>query len=149
MDMLALDRLQESFDGVLCLWQSFGYGTSAENARVLGGMRSVLRSGGRLLMDVYNADAAAPLPREAREERANRTVWTKRRWSGSRLRVELRFSDCDLVDVHEWEIYSPEGFQAMAESLGLEVVMTCAWFDPGIPPSPDHLRMQFLLERTD
>lgn len=147
-DMFELAAIEETFDGLLCLWHSFGYGSSEQNIGLLADMRALLRPGGRLLMDIYNAEAAALLPNQERGERAGRTVQTTRSWLGSRLRVELEYSDTQLRDVHEWEMYSPDQFANVAESLGLDVVRCCAWFDPSIPPSPDHLRMQFLLERS-
>lgn len=145
-DMFDLGSLEDEFDGLLCLWQSFGYGTPEENLDLLADMRGVVRPGGRILMDIYNADAAAKLPDQAQEERAGRTVYTSRSWSGSRLRVELQYSGLRPQDVHEWELYSPDTFSDMAETVGLDVVTSCAWFDPRIPPSAEHLRMQFLLE---
>lgn len=147
LDMFDLATLEETFDGLLCLWHSFGYGTSEQNAGLLADMRGVLRPGGRLLMDIYNADAAAMLPDQEQGERAGRTVRTRRSWSGSRLRVELQYSNTELRDVHEWELYGPDEFEEMAGTAGLHVVTRCAWFDPSVPPSADHLRMQFVLER--
>jgi SAM-dependent methyltransferase len=146
-DMFALRSVEESFDGLLCLWQSFGYGDSYQNRTLLADMRGALRPGGRLVLDIYNADAVDMLPHHAIEERAGRTVRTKRMRNGRRLRAELEYSDSDEGDVHEWEIYSPSDFEEMAIDVGLDVVVRCAWFDPAIPPSRDHLRMQFLLER--
>lgn len=147
LDMFDLAALEETFDGLLCLWHSFGYGTSKQNVGLLTDMRAVLRPGGRLLMDIYNAEAAARLPRQEQGDRGGRSVTTRRTWSGSRLRVELEYSNSELRDVHEWELYTPDEFQEMAGGVGLNVVVSCAWFDPSIPPSPEHLRMQVLLER--
>lgn len=148
LDMLALGTLgEERFDGVLCLWQSFGYGDSDENARVLGAMRSALRPGGRLLMDIYNADAVAALPGEEEAGRNGTLVRTRRRLIERRLRVELEYDGVGDVDVHEWQIFSPSEFAALARRTGLNVLVRCAWFDVAIPASADHVRMQFLLER--
>lgn len=147
LDMFELTSVEETFDGVLCLWQSFGYGDSDQNRTLLSDMRSVLRPGGRLLIDVYNADAVKMLPDDVTEERGGRTVRTRRIRKGRRLRVELEYSDSEDVDVHEWEIYSPSDLEHLAIEAGLDVVVRCAWFDADTPPSQDHLRMQFLLER--
>jgi SAM-dependent methyltransferase len=37
------------YAGVVCLWQSFGYGTAAENAALLGAMAALLERDGKLL----------------------------------------------------------------------------------------------------
>jgi len=31
---------------------------------------------------------------------------------------------------------------------GLDVIVQCAWFDEDIAPAADHLRMQFVLEKS-
>lgn len=147
LDMFALGSLEEDFDGVLCLWQSFGYGDSDQNRALLRDMRALLRPGGRVLLDVYNADAVADLPSDETEIRHGRRIRTKRAREGRRLRVELEYSGSAERDVHDWEIYSPSDVDEMADSAGLDVVLRCSWFDPAIPPSREHLRMQFLLER--
>jgi SAM-dependent methyltransferase len=148
LDMLRVRELGEArFDGALCLWQSFGFGDSAENLRLLADVRRVLRPGGRLLMDVYNADAVSRLPAESTEERSGRHVRTRRTRSAGRLRVEIEYSGSDVRDVHDWEIYGPADFEQIANRAGLEVLLSCAWFDATVPPSADHLRMQWLLER--
>jgi SAM-dependent methyltransferase len=148
LDMLRVSELGEGrFDGALCLWQSFGFGDSVENQSLLADFRHVLRPGGRFLMDVYNADAVNQLPDESTEERNGRLVHTRRARSGRRLRVEIEYSGSEVQDVHDWEIYGPSDFEDIANRAGLDVLLSCAWFDATVPPSEDHLRMQFLLER--
>jgi hypothetical protein len=98
-------------------------------------------------MDVYNADAVNQLPDESTEERNGRLVHTRRARSGRRLRVEIEYSGSEVQDVHDWEIYGPSDFEDIANRAGLDVLLSCAWFDATVPPSEDHLRMQFLLER--
>jgi hypothetical protein len=50
--------------------------------------------------------------------------------------------------VHDWEIYDPSDFEKLAKAVGVETCLSCVWFDAAIPPSQNHLRMQFLLERS-
>lgn len=147
MDMGDIDTLGRTFDGLLCLWHSFGYGTSSENRQMLAKMGNVLRPRGRLLLDIYNRDAAVDLPAVATEQRGGRTVRTRRTWQDGRLCVELEYSDTDGVDSHEWEIYTPSEIIQAATDANLRVLLSCAWFDPSMRPSKEHLRMQLLLER--
>ena len=147
-DLFELPVLDCTFDAVLCLWHSFGYGSSDQNRQVLGDMRRIVRPGGRVLLDLYNAEAAAQLPLVAREDRGERTVTTRRSWLGRRLRVELEYSDSPEIDAHEWELYTSSEITHLAREVDLSLVLCCAWFDETIPPSPDHLRMQVLFERS-
>lgn len=147
IDLFELSAVSRTFDAVLCLWQSFGYGSPDENQRVLAEMRGLVRPGGRILLDIYNADAAARLQSAATEERGGRVIRTRRSWNGRRLCVELEYSDSDEIDRHEWEVYTPSEIECIGAEIGLSAVVRCAWFDAEIPPSVDHLRMQLLFER--
>ena len=93
LDMTDLASVPETFDGVLCLWSSFGYGTLEENQRLLGDMSGRLREGGRLLLDVYNADAIHRLPEAESAVRGDRTVTTRRELVDRRFRVHITYSD--------------------------------------------------------
>lgn len=148
LDMFRIASIGRTFDGVLCLWQSFGYGTPDQNRQLLRDMRQVLRPGGRILLDIYNAAAAVDLPLWTTEQRGERVVRTRRKWDHRRLHVELEYSDAQGIDIHEWEVYTASELRQLAGEVNLEVLLSCAWFDESIQPSNEHLRMQLLLERT-
>jgi SAM-dependent methyltransferase len=147
-DLFELPALNTTFDAVLCLWHSFGYGNSDENRQVLDDMRRIVRPGGRVLLDLYNAEAAAQLPLVARDNRGGRTVTTRRSWIGRRLRVELEYAGSVGIDTYEWEVYTPSEITHLAREVNLSTMLCCASFDETIPASADHLRMQLLLERS-
>lgn len=148
MDMEALDGLGGTFDAVLCLWQSFGYGSSEDNRRVLQGMSRRLRPGGRLLLDVYNRDAIPAGKRTTVEERAGRIVETVRRLEGDRFRVSITYSGSPDQDEFDWMVYRPPEMERLLERCGLRPLRGCAWFDERRHPGPDDLRMQWLAERA-
>jgi SAM-dependent methyltransferase len=145
-DMFELSSLGRTFDGVLCLWQSFGYGNSQQNRRVLADMRQLLRPGGRILLDIYNADAASLMTAVSSEERNGKIVRTRRTWSGQRLNVGIEYSGSDGMDQYEWQVYTSSELKQLASDQGLDMQVCCAWFDAALPPSQDHLRMQLLFE---
>jgi SAM-dependent methyltransferase len=147
-DLFELPALNTTFDAVLCLWHSFGYGNSDENRQVLDDMRRLVRPGGCILLDLYNGEAAAQLPLVARDNRGGRIVTTRRSWIGRRLRVELAYSGSVGIDIHEWEIYTPSEITHLAREVNLSTVLCCARFDETIAASADILRMQLLLERS-
>ena len=147
LDMSQLSSMPETFDAILCLWASFGYGTSAANQRLLRAMGDRLRNGGRVLLDVYNADALRQLPETETAVRAGRIVTTRRDLVGNRYRVDLSYSGSHDADSFDWEVYTPSELERVAASAGLDVLFTCAWFDRRIPPTAEHLRMQVLCEK--
>lgn len=147
LDMFQLSSIRRTFDAVLCLWQSFGYGDAAQNRDMLAGMCQVLRPRGRVLLDIYNADAVVTLPPETTEQRAGRTIHTRRSMKDRRLTIELEYSDVAIVDKHDWEVFTPDQIVQLAADVDLNVLLTCAWFDETIRPGSEHLRMQLLFER--
>lgn len=146
-DMRQLDTLERTFDGVLNLWQSFGYFDDETNRAVLRQVRDVLRPGGRALFDIYNRDHFVQRPLQEETERGGRTIRTTRIWRGARQRVILHY-DGTAGDVFEWRLYTPPEFQALCDDLGLHTLLACAWFEEDTPPAPQHARMQFVLERS-
>ena len=79
-------------------------------------------------------------------ERSGVTIETRRTWVGSRLQLELLYDD-EPGDRFDWHMYSPEELAELCREVGLDVVLTCAWFDSAVPASPEHARMQLVLER--
>lgn len=147
LDMNDLDKIESDFDGVLCLWQSFGFGSAEQNLDTLRSMAGRLREGGRLLLDVYNAEALTRLPAESTEHRSGRTVTTRRTLDGGRFRVRIRYSGSSEVDVHDWMVYTPSALKQAAGLAGLTPLLVCAWFDEAVPASAEHQRLQLLCVR--
>jgi SAM-dependent methyltransferase len=146
LDMLDLAQLPGSFDAVLNLWHSFGFQDAATNQSVLEAFRERLRPGGRVILDLYNREHAISRPLIERAQRNDVSIETRRTWLGPRLQLEL-FYDGVPGDRFDWHMYSPQELTAVCNEVGFDVVLTCAWFDPAVAVSPDHARMQFVLER--
>lgn len=145
-DMRELDRLGGEFDVVACLWQSWGGFTPEQNRAVLESMSRRLRSGGRVLLDVYHRQALAALPEHEEAARGGTTVTTDRRVDGDRYRVVIGYSGSDDQDRFDWQVFAPAELRELGEDVGLRHLLTCAWFDASVPPSPEHVRMQALFE---
>lgn len=148
LDMRRLDELDGTFDAAINLWQSFGYFDDGVNLRVLRSLANKLRPGGRLVIELYNGEAARTLPSYEEGMRGNTLVRTRREWRASRLRVELSYGDQPPTDVSEWRIYTVEEWRSLAAAVGFDVIVQCAWFDEDTAPAANHLRMQFVLEKS-
>jgi SAM-dependent methyltransferase len=146
-DMRSLSALAETFDGVVNLWHSFGYYDDAANQDILQQVCGVLRQGGRAVFDIYNRDHFVRRPLVETTERGGRRIRTTRSWSGLRHRVLLEY-DGRVGDEFEWRLYSPAEFRALCGAAGLRTLVECAWFDASTPASPEHARMQFVVERA-
>lgn len=143
-DMRELSGLRGDFDGVICMWASFGYFGHDANVAVLGGMAERLRAGGKLVLDVYNPDFVES--RQGLFERG--PVAETKTVRDGRLRVELAYHGGPVEDVFEWELYRPEQLSELAASCGLECVLVCSGFDESAGPSPEAPRIQLVYERA-
>jgi len=146
LDMRQLAQLPGSFDGVLNLWHSFGFYDEETNRAVLEAFRDRLRRRGRVILDLYNREHAVSRPLTEQARRHDVSIETRRTWLGPRLKLEL-FYDGVPGDRFDWHLYSPEELAAVCDEVGFDIVLTCAWFDPAVAVSPEHARMQFVLER--
>ena len=146
LDMRELGQLPASFDGVLNLWHSFGFYDALTNRAVLEAFRARLRPRGRVILDLYNREHALSRPLSEQARRGDVSIETRRAWAGPRLQLEL-FYDGVPGDRFDWHMYSPEELAAVCDEIGFDVVLTCAWFNPAVAASPEHARMQFVLER--
>jgi len=132
LDMRELHQLDGTFDGVICMWASFGYFTSAVNRRVLAAMIEKLRPGGRLVLELYNR--AFFDSRQGVRNLEHGVTETKRVRDG-RLFVELDYGDGQR-DEMEWELFSPTGIK---EAVALRCIHERV--------SPDVPRMVHVFER--
>lgn len=55
-DMRRLPFAPETFDTILCPWQSFGYFEAPENANILRQSSELVRPGGVLVLDLYHRE---------------------------------------------------------------------------------------------
>ena len=126
LDVRALDSLDEEFDAVLSLGQTFGLFDDATNTRVLELMRDRLRPGGRIVLDVF----------DRRYVEAAVTAGT------GRLRISL-----DRGSEFEWQLYTPEEIGELAAGLGFEVLLACSGFSETAAADGTTPRFQVVLQR--
>jgi SAM-dependent methyltransferase len=136
------------FGGVVCLWQSFGYGTPPENAALLGAMAGLLERGGRLVLDLYNRAFFETRTGTRTIEREGHSIREHTELDGDRLTTTLDYG-LGVEDVFSWQLFTPEELVTLARSssTSLEPVLACADFDQAIPASAERARMQLVFER--
>ncbi|HXH88275.1 MAG TPA: class I SAM-dependent methyltransferase [Gaiellaceae bacterium] len=136
-DMRELDGLPGDFDGVLNMWQSFGYFDEPTNERVLGSFARRLRPGGRLVLDLHNR--AFFEPRSPSERALGGGVVERATFEAGRRRCELRYPDGEL-EVFEFQLYEPGELVELGAPHGLEPVL--------VEASADEPLLRLVLERT-
>jgi SAM-dependent methyltransferase len=135
------------FGGVVCLWQSFGYGTADENAAVVGAMASLLAPEGRLVLDVYNRAFFETRTGTRTIERDSRSIREDTELDGDRLTTRLDYGS-GVEDLFSWQLFTPEELTALGRSAGLVPVLSCTEFDERLPPGPDQAFVQLVFAST-
>jgi SAM-dependent methyltransferase len=146
-DMRRLEQLPGTFDGLTCLWQSFGYFDAAINADILRQIGAKLRPGGRLILDIYHRGFFERNQGVRSFECAGRTISQTRRMDGDRLTVVLDYGADLPADTYAWQLFSPEEIVALARQCGFTPVLASADFDEATQPSADLPRMQLVFKR--
>jgi SAM-dependent methyltransferase len=141
LDMRELGRLDESFDAVISMWQSFGYFDDETNLDVLRQMADRLRPGGRLVLDVYHRGFFEGKDGERLIERGGRSVTERSELRGTRRRVRL-----STGDEFDWRLYTPDELASAGEQVGLSLLLACTSFEESRPPTADEPRMQLIFE---
>ena len=145
-DMRRLEELPGTFDGLICLWQSFGYFDAATNAAILRQIGAKLRQGGRMVLDIYHRGFFERNQGARRFEHAGRAIGETKRMDGDRLTVVLDYGQERPTDTYAWQLFSPEQITALARQCGFTLILACAGFDETKPPSAELARMQLVFE---
>jgi hypothetical protein len=136
-----------TFDVAIVMSQSFGYFDPITNRDVLGRLAAGLREDGRVILDLWNQEFFVAHQGERELETPRGIVRESKRLNGDRLCVQLDYPD-GAHDEFEWQLFTPAQMIALAQSVGLGLMLSCTDFDTTIAPSPAKPRIQFVLERS-
>jgi SAM-dependent methyltransferase len=135
-----------SFDLAIVMSQSFGYFDDAANRELLTRMAGGIREGGRIILDLWNREFFEAHQGERDLEMPAGVVRENKRMNEGRLLVHLVYPD-GIEEDFEWQLFTVTEMQALAESIGLRLIVACSDFDSSTPPEVDNPRIQFVLER--
>lgn len=135
----------ESLDLAIVMSQSFGHFDAATNLRVLSQLSDGIRTGGRVILDLWSREFFVAHQGEREFNTAGGVVRESKRVDEGRLFVHLQYPEGGEDDF-EWQLFSPAEMEVFAGSTGFRVMFSCADFDSVTPPSATKPRVQFLLE---
>jgi SAM-dependent methyltransferase len=135
-----------AYDLAIVMSQSFGYFDAATNRDFLQRLAMGVRNGGRIILDLWNAEFFATHQGKRDLELSAGIVRESKRVEGGRLFVHLDYPDGGSDDF-DWQLFAPSQMTSLAESIGLSVIAACTDFDMAVEPSPDKPRIHFVLER--
>lgn len=145
-DMRGLQELPRDFDAVICMWQSFAHFDDHTNQSVLREMANRVRSGGRIVLDVYNRDFFECNQGVRAFERNGLPITETKRMDGDRLLVQLTYAD-GACDQFHWRLYRLAEWRDVAAMCGLALRIECAEFDLRAAPRLRAPRMQLVAEK--
>ena len=145
-DMRHIDQLDESFDAVLLLWQSFGQFDDLTNLHVLRQIADRLATAGRFVLDVYHRGFFETRLGTRVHQKLGRSITERKRLTDNRLVVELDYGD-GPGDRFDWRVFTPEEIVELARQVGFDAIVRCAEFDESFQPSTDRPRMQLVFEK--
>jgi len=134
------------YDLMIVMGQSFGHFDAATNRTVLRRLAAGLRERGRLILDLWNPDFFASHQGGRDFELPNGIVHETKRVQDGRLFVHLDYPGGGQDDF-DWELFTREQMISLADSVGLDLIISCTDFNMAAEPSPAKPRIQFVLER--
>ena len=95
--------------------------------------------GGRVILDLWNQEFFAAHQGERDLDTSRGRVRQTKRLKGDRLFVQLDYPD-GAQEEFEWQLFTPTKMNALAQSVGLNLLFACTDCDPKIAPSPANPR---------
>jgi SAM-dependent methyltransferase len=135
------------FDAAFILWNSIGFVSREVDRAILSGLHRVLRPDALLALDMYHPDWLIRNVDRPSPHQGGRDVATHRWLRDGRLHNRIEYSR-ERADHIEFEVYRPEEIEGVATTAGFETMLEMVWWDPSVPPSPDHARYQILFRRA-
>jgi hypothetical protein len=105
-----------------------------------------LRTGGHLILDLWNPEFFRTRQGEHRFHLAIGEVVETKQVAGDRLITRLSYPDGGS-DAFEFQTFSPEQMAAFARAANLDLLEACSDFSSGIALSDDKPKVQYLLRR--
>ena len=136
-----------AYDLAIVMSQSFGYFDERTNRDVLSRLATGVRKGGRVVLDLWHPAFFATHQGERAFALPDGIVRERKRVEGNRLFVHLDYPDGGADDF-EWQLFTRAAMISLADSIGLDLIVSCTDFDRAAEPCPSKPRAQFVLERT-
>ncbi len=148
-DMRELNSLEESYDGIINLWHSFGYFDKETNETIISEISSLLRDSGIFIVDIYNKEYFDEHIGERTFIKNKVEIYEKIEREGNRFNVELSYnSGKNGRDVFQWTLYTRDEFITMCKKFRLEFLLGCEWYDEEKPINNESVRMQLVLKKV-
>ncbi|NHJ48424.1 MAG: class I SAM-dependent methyltransferase [Asgard group archaeon] len=146
-DMREISSIKSNFDGVLNLWQSFGFFDSKTNESILEQISDILVSSGRFILDIFNYDFFVNHQGKYEFVRKNINITETKTILDNRLYINLEYHELHKNDNYDFQIFKPDEIITLIEKYNFKLLIKCSNFDTKISPNESNPRMQFVFEK--
>lgn len=136
-----------TYDVAIVMSQSFGYFDDETNRELLARLAGGIRTGGRILLDLWNPEFFLAHQGERTLQTLPGIVREEKRVHDGRLLVHLTYPD-GAKENFDWQLLTPAEMKRLAESVGLSLETSCTNFDATEKPNAENPRIQFVLEKA-
>jgi SAM-dependent methyltransferase len=135
-----------AYDLIIVMGQSFGCFDAETNREWFARLARGTRSGGRIILDLWNPEFFAAHQGERDLETAAGIVRENKSVRDGRLLVRLAYPD-GVMENFEWELFTPAQMRSLADGARLVLVNACTNFDADTKPNAANPRIQFVLQK--
>jgi SAM-dependent methyltransferase len=136
-----------AYDLAIVMSQSFGYYDATANRELLARLANGVRTGGRVILDLWNPEFFTAHPGARNLETPIGPVEERKRVEDGRLLVHLTYPK-GADDDFEWQLFGPAEMKSLGESAGLTLMTACTNFDATEKPNAANPRIQFVLQKS-
>jgi len=147
-DIRELEQVSGQFDGIMSLWQSFGYFDEDTNQDILRQISRKLSDRGRFILDVYNRKYWKKHQGKRQYEKKSISIRAENIMIGNRLRSSLEYGIGLGSDLFEWQLYTVEELIALGEAFNLRLSLACTEYNKSEPISDEKPMMQLVFEKN-
>ncbi|MDH5402753.1 MAG: class I SAM-dependent methyltransferase [Candidatus Heimdallarchaeota archaeon] len=147
LDMKHIEDLNQQFDAVIIMWQSFGYFDEKTNNDIIRQIYSVLHKGGRLIIDIYNKSFFVKHQGVNNFERQGQKITETKFIKENRLYVNIEYGIGFESDEFQWNLYTKDEIIEIAINYGFTLIGRGKNFNLDIEPDDSTPRMQLVFEK--
>ena len=147
-DMRDIESLNQRFNVIISMWQSFGYFDDVVNRNIIGQVSRCLLENGIFILDIYNKSCYENNIGIRKYNKNGIEVVSEVKKDGDRFNVKLNYdNDEKTSEEFNWRLYTKDEIINICKEVGLKCKIGCTWCDESKPIDNNSVRMQLVFEK--
>ena len=147
LDMREIASLNRKFNGILNLWQSFGFFDAKTNESIIGQISNSLLTKDRFILDIFNYDFFINHLGKYEFTRNGINITETKTIKNGRLFNQLEYHELQKIDNYDFQIFTSVEIISLAEKFDFETISKCSDYNTENQPNNENPRMQFVFEK--